>query len=208
MNHLATAFAGRYNDFLFFPTRHNDPLCYVNKTSWLSTDLSAAAAAALRSAPKTMHQRRDSCSKPKQSLTSGKVTHHISFTLSISGDAATFWCLFFSAQRQQALWNLFSAWCQFLKESCSRSATFVITVEKPTLWLCPDKKKKKQEMFQIKTPRTVYGEEPLLFWLHCNASPNVRSLARKIHMSNTQAGNGENVSASFLACLPAYLLTH
>lgn len=145
MNHLATAFAGRYNDFLFFPTRHNDPLCYVNKTSWLSTDLSAAAAAALRSAPKTMHQRRDSCSKPKQSLTSGKVTHHISFTLSISGDAATFWRLFFSAQRQQALWNLFSAWCQFLKESCSRSATFVITVEKPTLWLCPDKKKKRNK---------------------------------------------------------------
>lgn len=64
-------------------------------------------------------------------------------------------------------------------------------------------------MFQIKTPRTVYGEEPLLFWLHCNASPDVRSLARKIHMSNTQAGNGENVSASFFslsASISAYSL--
>lgn len=64
-------------------------------------------------------------------------------------------------------------------------------------------------MFQIKTPRTVYGEEPLIFWLHCNASPNVRSPARKIHMSNTQAGNGENVSASFFslsASISAYSL--
>lgn len=44
INHWATAFAGRYKDFLF-PTRHNHSLRYVNKNAWLSMDLSAAAAA-------------------------------------------------------------------------------------------------------------------------------------------------------------------
>lgn len=38
-------------------------------------------------------QRRDSRLKPRQSLTSGEVTHHASFRQSISGDAATFSCL-------------------------------------------------------------------------------------------------------------------
>lgn len=130
INHQATAFAGRYNDFLF-PTRHNHSLCYVNKTGWLSMDLSAAAAAC--SAPENRAAERDTRLKPRQSLTPGKVTHHIPFRFVYFGWRCIFLC-FFSSSFFFFFFSLTltgSRHCEasfqplglsFLKESCGRSA--------------------------------------------------------------------------------------
>lgn len=59
------------------------------------------------SAPENHAAERDSRLKPRQSLTSGKVTHHISFRLSISGDAASF-CVFSPSEAEGAAKPLFS----------------------------------------------------------------------------------------------------
>ncbi len=68
--------------------------------------------------------------------------------------------------------------------------------------------------------RRVLREEFLLFWRRCNASPIVRSLARKTHMSSVHRSNAfcvcvcvcvcacVCVCVCFPACQPAYLLTH
>lgn len=119
-----------------------------------------------------------------------------------------FGVFFFSAQRQQALWNLFSAWCQFLKESFSRSATFVITVEKPTLWLCPDKKKRNKKCFRSRLQELSMGKN------HCcsgyTAMPHLMCglLQGKFTWAILKQETVRTWVRPFLACLPAYLLTH
>lgn len=98
-------------------------------------------------------QRRDSRLKPRQSLTSGEVTHHASFRQSISGDAATFSCLSPSEAEadvkspQNPLFFLLFIYLlrafhppsppptrpQLLKESLGGRAAFATTGEKPML---------------------------------------------------------------------------
>lgn len=95
----------------FFPTGHNHSLCYVNKTGWLSMDLSAAAAVCC--APENHAAERDPRLKPRQNLTSGKVTHHISFTLSILGDAASFCVFLLKGNRHCGARASFQPWSQF-----------------------------------------------------------------------------------------------
>lgn len=129
-----------------------------NKTSWLSVDLSAAVA--LCSAPENHAAERQPRSKPRQSLTSGKVTHRISFSLSISDDAASFF--FQSPQRRQALRSLFSVpRSQFFKRKLRQECLHLLPRERnwsSDATCSPARDQNTHRMIQIKVSQRVLRE--------------------------------------------------
>lgn len=158
---------------------------------------------------------RDSRLKPRQSLTSGKVTHHISFRLSISGDAASF-CVFFffgffpSSEAAGTAEPLFQPRSLFFKRKLQQECCVCYHRRESEALIqhaaMPGSKRAQNDTNQ--SLRRVLREEFLLFWRRCNASPIVRSLARKTHISSVHRSNGVCVCvlSSLSASISAYSL--
>ena len=140
--------------------------------------------------PKTNAAERDSCLKPRQSLTSGKVTHHISFRLSISGDAASFFCFFFFFSPQ----SLFSAplgLSFFKRKVCGRSAC-VCYHRRETGALIQHGSKRAHNDTNQSLSKSLEGG---IFAILETLTYIVWSLARKTHMSSVHRSSGMSVCA-------------
>lgn len=145
-----------------------------NKTSWLSVDWSAAVAVC--SAPKSHAAWRHRHLNPRQSWTCDKVTHHISFSSSISGDEAFFVPACVSPLRgsrhtAKCLFNPRTS--VFWRNVCGRSVClrYRTAGEKLKLWFNIGLNQNTHRTLQIKAFQTVLREGFLLFWRCCSTSP-------------------------------------